>query len=231
MSRLDTILSDLPDAVDWPQPSEYLAARVGARIASNQTGRRPRWVIAGAVAALVLVVGLVPGTRQAVADLFHEAGVRIGFVSETPTDLTSDLVLGAPVTADAAAGQVDFELRSPGVLGPPEEIFVDDATVSMVWEGPVLLTQRSNGEPFAEKGIGPGTNATGAIISSEPGLWVEGAGHTFTLLDEEGDPVQETARLAANVLLWNAGGIDYRLELTGDLDRAREIAESLARSD
>jgi hypothetical protein len=38
------------------------------------------WVLA-AVAVLVLVIGLVPGTRRAVADLFREAGVRIGFIA------------------------------------------------------------------------------------------------------------------------------------------------------
>lgn len=233
MNRLEMTLAVLPDSIDWPEPSEQLASRVRAHIESGETARSRtrRWAIASALALLVLVMGLLPGTRQALADLFHEAGVRIGFISETPTDLAADVDLGSPVTMEAAAEQVGFELRSPDILGLPDAVYVDDGAVSMVWAGPVLLTQRSGSEPFARKGIGPGTSATAASISGQPGLWIEGAGHTFTLLDEEGNPVQETTRLAANALLWSSGNIDYRLELTDDLDRALEIATSLERSD
>jgi hypothetical protein len=65
------------------------------------------------------------------------------------------------------------------------------------------------------------------MIGEDPGIWIEGAGHSFTLLDEDGNPVEETARLAANVLLWSADGYDFRLELTDDLNQALEIAQSM----
>lgn len=226
MSRLETILNDLSHTVDWPEPSEHLAPRVTGHIESTpHTHQLRRWAIA--IAVLTLVIGLVPDTRQAVADLLHEAGVRIGFVEETPTDLSDDLNLGDPSTIEQAAEHASFGLQAPGALGPPDEVYLDGQAVSMVWEGPTLLTQRPGGEPYGLKGVGSDTEASHVAIAGNPGLWIEGAEHTFTLLDKQGNPVEETARLAANVLLWSSDGVDYRLELTGDLDRALEIATSL----
>ncbi|HUG31453.1 MAG TPA: hypothetical protein VMM14_01060 [Acidimicrobiia bacterium] len=99
--------------------------------------------------------------------------------------------------------------------------------MTLVWDGPVLLTQRPGGETYAAKGLGTGTDATEVVVAGQPGLWIEGAEHTFTLLDPEGNRVAETSRLAANVLLWSGDGVNYRLELTGTLDHALEIAHSL----
>lgn len=226
MSRLETILNDLSHTVDWPEPSEYLATRVAVHIESAPRSHRlRRWAIA--IAVLTLAIGLVPDTRQAVAVLLHEAGVRIGFVEEVPTDLVKDLSLGDSSTMREATEHATFELQTPAALGPADEVYVDDEAVSMVWQGPTLLTQQAGGEPYALKGVGPDTDATHVAVAGDPGLWIEGAEHTFTLLDQQGNPVEETARLAANVLLWSSGGVDYRLELTGDLDRALEIATSL----
>lgn len=229
MSRLETVLESLPEAMAWPEPSDHLAARVTARI---ESGARPdrrvawRWALAAAI-ALVLVTGLVPGTRQAVADLFREAGVLIGFVEETPAVEDYELDLGEPVSIDRAGELVVFELQTPQALGSPQQVFADDGLISMVWDGPVLLTQRSGNEPFAEKGVAPETQVTNVVVAGSPGIWIEGAEHSFTLLDPDGDPVRETSRLAANVLLWSVNGVDYRLELTDDLQRALQIAGSM----
>jgi hypothetical protein len=58
-------------------------------------------------------------------------------------------------------------------------------------------------------------------------LWIEGAIHTFTLLDQAGNPIEETTRLAANVLLWEMNGVNHRLETTGDLQSSLAIVETL----
>jgi hypothetical protein len=230
MSKLDRILATLPDTVDWPEPSEHLAARIMARVEAGQKKvlvRLQRWVWAAGV-LIVLVVALIPGTRQAVADLFQEAGVRIGFVEEAPTDLGQALELGDLVTMPEAETRVDFDLRHPEVLGPPEETYIDEAgLVSMMWDGPVLLTQRARGASYAEKRLGSDTSVADVVVAEEPGLWVEGVGHSFTYLDAQGNRIEETTRLAGNVLLWSADGVDHRLELSGDLSRALEIAESM----
>lgn len=46
-------------------------------------------------------------------------------------------------------------------------------------------------------------------VEGQPGLWIEGPAHTFTLFDAEGNPIEETTRLAANVLLWEANGVNH----------------------
>jgi hypothetical protein len=58
-------------------------------------------------------------------------------------------------------------------------------------------------------------------------LWIEGAIHTFTLLDQAGNPIEETTRLAANVLLWEINGVNHRLETTGDLQNSLAVVETL----
>ncbi|HSM45922.1 MAG TPA: hypothetical protein VK969_12975 [Acidimicrobiia bacterium] len=230
MSRLDQVLEGLSHSVDWPEPAEHLPAQVAARIGS-EGGHRPvglrRWGWAAAAAALVLVA-LVPGAREAVADLFQEAGVRIGFVDGVSTDLGEDLQLGERVTIEEAVARADFELRYPTALDPPEETYIHAVgMVSMLWDGPILLSQRAGGTAYAEKAISSDTPVTGVEMADGHALWIEGAGHSFTYLDTQGNRIAETTRLAANVLLWSVDGVDHRLELRDDLDRALEIAESL----
>jgi hypothetical protein len=231
VNRLETVLATLSEVVDWPEPAEHLATRVVTRIESPPS-KRPRiatrhwaWI---AVASLVLAVPVIPGTRQAVANLFQEAGVRIGFVEDLPADLGRDLELGERVTIEAAASRVEFDLRYPAVLGRPEETYVDEpGLVSMLWEGPVLLTQRAGGTTYAEKALASATAVMTVDLADGLAQWVEGAEHSFTYLDAEGNTIAETSRLAGNVLLWSADGVDYRLELSGDLGRALDLAESL----
>lgn len=233
MSRLETILATLPDSIDWPEPSEHLASRVGARIRSGRLLRNPpRWAIAAVVlGTLVFVIGLVPGPRQAVADLLYQAGVQVGFFEPGAAGTVAEVDLGEPTTVEQAAERVGFELAAPALLEQPEVVYLDGGAATMSWEGPILLTQRAGGEPYAQKGLGPDTDATDVVVAGEPGLWIEGAEHTFTLLGADGNPIVETSRLAANVLLWSSDGIDYRLELTEGLERALEIAESLSTED
>lgn len=238
MNRLDETLRALPDSMDWPEPSPHMPARVSAIIESHEATGRLRWVWVSAVSALVLAIALLPGARQAVADLLVEAGVRIGVVDEIPP-LGADLELGEEVTLHDAARVVSFEVRVPGEMGPPDGIFLDGETISLTWGGDgslpsapgtdvaMLLTQAPSGETRATKGVSPETELLPVTIDGSSALWIEGAEHTFTLVDNEGELIEETTRLAANVLLWSADGVDFRLELTGGLDRALSIARSL----
>jgi hypothetical protein len=185
--------------------------------------------VAAAVIIIALFVVLVPGTRRAVADLLEEAGVRIGFITETPTIDPGSLILGDEMTLDDARDLVGFQVVVPESLGGPDAVFVgEDLSVSMVWfDDPVVLTQRSAGSDFAEKGLGPETVATSVAVNDVPALWITGAPHTFTLLDRDGNPLEESTRLAQNVLLWTSDGVDYRLETTSNLDRAIAISETM----
>jgi hypothetical protein len=78
----------------------------------------------------------------------------------------------------------------------------------------------------AEKSIGPETGVQRLTAEGEPALWIEGAAHTFTLLDADGSPIEETTRLAAQCAP-EANGVNHRLETTGDLQNSLAIVDKL----
>lgn len=240
MSRLEHLLGSMPESIEWPEPPPHMAARVRAQIeAQEKRSWSVRWVWATAMVAVVVAIALIPATRQAVADLIVEAGVRIGVTEETTTDLGVGLDLGEQVSAEHAANVAGFSISVPAELDSPSSVFLDGDRVSMVWRGSgalpaaadsdvgVLLTQASSGGERAVKGLEPNTTLDFVTIDGRRATWIEGAPHEFTIISPEGGPIEETTRLAANVLLWTDDGVDYRLELTGDMEQAISIAESL----
>ena len=64
-------------------------------------------------------------------------------------------------------------------------------------------------------------------VDGAPGVFLSGDPHFLLLLDELGNPVEDSARLAGNVLLWSHDGVAYRLEGDFDRERALELAQSL----
>jgi hypothetical protein len=249
-SRLESVLRSLGESVDWPTPSTDFPAKVMARIESDpatvavhRVWLRP--AIAAIAVVMVTVVCIVsPSVRQAVADLLGAAGIRIGVVSGETPSTGAELDLGEPLQLDEVEESVDFQPRIPGSEEPgvPDAIYLSaEGQVNMVWDGTpslpaagdtgigLLLTQSAGDgdEQVAEKLLGPQTGLERLTVEGQPGLWIEGAAHTFTLLDPEGNLIEETTRLAANVLLWEAEGVNHRLETTGDLHSALAIAEAL----
>jgi hypothetical protein len=243
---LERALTTLAAAVDWPEPGNDLAPRVVARITAPEhlPFRRRRHAVryAAAVAAVLAgVLVLSPPVRHAVADMLEAAGVRLNLIEAVP-QLGGDLDLGAQVTLDEAVGSARFALRAPegGELGPADVVYRSDVgVIAMVWEGSpllpaapgsdvaLLLMQSPGSLTWGQKGVGPDSAVRVVTVEGVDGLWLEGAPHTFTLLDERGEPVEETARLAANVLLWEVDGINYRLETAGDLDSALAVVDRL----
>lgn len=247
-SQLELLVSSLADSIDWPMPSPHLAPRVLAGIESVPVTARSRWRprLAVALAAMFVVLGamvVAPSARQAAADLFRAAGVRIGLTSEPDPTVGANLGLGEPIDLGDVDQAVDFTVRVPAGADPgsPDAVYLSDGRVTMVWMGAeplpaagdtevgLLLTQRAafGLEDFAEKALGPATEVERVEVESQPGLWIEGVPHTLTLFDRDGNPVEETTRLAANVLLWEAGGVNHRLETTGDLISTLAIVDQL----
>lgn len=248
-TQLESMLTSLGNSIDWPTPSPHLSARVIARIESEEPpAPRTVWRRPALAAIAVLVVTLVfvfsPSARQAVADLLSAAGIRISVTSEQTPTAGAELNLGQLVELDEVGDRIDFQLRVPGGEDPgvPEAVYLSDSGhVTLVWDGTpslpaagdtgigLLLTQYAgNGaQEVAEKTIGPETGVQRLTVEGQPALWIEGAAHTFTLLDTEGNPIEETTRLAANVLLWEAGGVNHRLETLGDLPSSLAIVETL----
>lgn len=249
-THLESTLTSLGDSIDWPISSTHLATRVMARIEAEQptAAGRALWRRPTIAAIAVLVASLVfvfsPSARQAVADLLGAAGIRISLSSEEAPASGAELELGELVQLNEVEERVEFGLRVPGGQDPgmPDAVYLSDSgQVTMVWVGTpglpaaddtgigLLLTQHvQNGDlEVAEKAIGPETGVQRLTVEGQPVLWIEGAAHTFTLLDTEGNPIEETTRLAANVLLWEADGVNHRLETTGDLQSALAIVNAL----
>lgn len=249
VSKLESMLRSLGDSIDWPAPPADLSARVVARIESEpRPARHSGWRrLAVATTAAVVVTGLLvlsPSARQAVADLFGADGIRIGLTSGPAPTVGAELNLGAPIDLGDIGEVVDFPVRAPtgDDPGPPDGVYLsDDGQITLVWSGnerlpaagdtdvALLLTQSKSEDLryFAEKVVGVDTEVLTLSVEGQPALWIEGAPHTLTLVDADGTRIEETTRLAANVLLWEAGGISHRLETTGDLQSALSIVEKL----
>lgn len=247
--QLETTLSELAASVDWPDGSPYLPTRVIARIEAVQAQRwLPVWRrLSIALSIVLVIVGVLvfsPSARQAVANLFSTAGIRVDFATDPPPATAAELDLGVRINLADLAQQLDFTLRQPAgeKPGPPSGVYLTrDGQVNMVWEGnqtlstagdagvALLLTQSNagNGPAFAYKTISPNTEVQIVMVEGVPGLWIEGAPHTITLLDTEANAIAVSTRLAANVLLWEAEGINYRLETRGNLHSVLFFVESL----
>jgi len=247
--HLESALLNLAASVDWPDASPHLPTRVTARIEAVQARRwLPVWRrLVIALSIVLVIVGVLvfsPSARQAVANLFSTAGIRIDFTTDPPPATGAELDLGERINLADIAQQLDFVLRQPAgeEPGQPSEVYLTgDGQVNMVWEGSqtlpaagdtgvaLLLTQSKadSGPSFAYKTISPNTEVQIVMVEGVPGLWIEGVPHTITLLDTEANPIAVSTRLAANVLLWEANGINYRLETPGDLPSVLVIVESL----
>jgi len=203
---------------------------------------RPAWQAAtAAVLALsVLLSGVLvasPGARHAVAGWFGLRGVRIVVTpppSTTPPErpLGAGLDLGRRTTLQEAERHLGNPLLLPAGLGPPDEVYVRDLSLTggiafLVYRprpglpestatGVGLLLGEFTGDvsrPGLEKFVfgSTGTTLETVTVNGSVGYWIE-HGHAVAYLDRNGQTVPDDLRLAGNVLLWEQGRLTLRLE-------------------
>jgi hypothetical protein len=153
------------------------------------------------------------------------------------------------VSLEEAEGRVDFDLLEPTLpaLGAPDEVFLSPrrplgGLVALVYgarpgfdaepvsDVSVLITEfEANLETgaFVKKLAGSGTIIRRVEVNGTEGYWLSGDAHSFFYRDADGNVVQESLRLVANVLLWEQDGLTLRVETTGTLRGAQAIAASL----
>jgi hypothetical protein len=209
--------------------------------------------LAFAVVGLLLVGGAATAARFAVRGV--EIRFRPTEPTVSPTPLPNSvspgfaprLSLGERVTLAEARRRVDFPMRLPALreLGTPDEVYADDepagGRVTAVYRARrglpksdaigvgLLVTQFRAGfdEEFGVlKEAGPGTRVEQVAVNGAPGYWLEGEPHTVVFIDASGSPFPDTLRLAGNTLLWEQGGVTYRLEADISLLQALTIAQS-----
>jgi len=214
-------------ALERPRPSTSRRLRLGLALAVV--------LVAALLAALA-----IPDARSTLLRFFHIGAARIEVVDELPTvvpeppELDLETALGERVSLAQARRRAGFDLleldeRPDRVyLGPRGTVWFlygrPDAVRLLVAQTPQLRVD----EPFILKKLaGAGVSVETARVRGNPAYFLSGEPHELILIDEHGIPVQETARLAQDVLLWEEGGRTYRLEGELTLDEALDIANSL----
>jgi hypothetical protein len=207
-----------------------------------------------AAAVVVLLAGIMvfsPGARRAVAGWLGLRGVRIEVVPPTPSASPppsgpQTLDLGPRVSLPEAEREVGFRVLLPGdpALGAPDEIHVQPLYISeqvfLVYRarpgfhitsetGVALLVSEFRARPDGDyfKKVSANGGVEFVEVHGEPGYWIEGA-HEVSYLDAHGIPIQDTTRLAGNVLVWQHGDLTLRLESSLILNEALRIARSFA---
>jgi hypothetical protein len=218
---------------------------------------QPGWqraavALVAVVAVLTGVLTVSPTAREAVARWLGLRGARLEVVPTLPPaptrPLGEGLFLGRRVSLAEAERSVSFEVLVPALpeLRRPDEVYLDprvgDGIVSLVYRSrpgiptaaetgaALLVTQfraQIDDQLIEKKAVGTGTAIESVTVGGEEGFWLEGRPHVLYFLDPEGVRVEQTVRLAGNVLLWERGDLTLRIE--GDISReeAIQIAESM----
>lgn len=243
MSELERALVLLARDLDVPEAPD-LAPVVLAQL-EPRTPRhleRGRWIVAVAVVAVVVLAALaatlaIPDARAALFRLLSIGGERIELVDELPEISVQDdleLALGERVTLEEARQRSMFALRELEV--PPDRVYIGgQGTVWFLYgtleRARLLVAQSSLVPPVQEillkKLVAPKTQVERVNVHGSPGIFLSGETHFVLLLDRNGDIVEESARLARDVLIWERGGVGYRLEGDLNLDEALQFAGSL----
>jgi hypothetical protein len=248
LARIEARLDELEvDAVGAPP---------AGKTAADAPRRRRVWplLLAAAILIAAVVVG-VPSVRSAVARWLGIGGVDIelGTTPVTTAPLPSLPPpgaalpsLGAPVTIDEAQDRTGLTAPSLPSLGRPDAVYATDepagGQIVEVWKprddlpaspvgdvGALLSVFRGNtGMPIYRKMLDPSaTDVLEVRVGDVDGLFLRNGVHVVAFVDGNGQWVQETARLAANTLLWSDGVQTHRLETALDVEAAIALAESV----
>jgi hypothetical protein len=240
MSELERALLALGRELAVPEtPDLVQAVRAELASARREAPTRRRWALAVALAVVALLGATlaIPDARSAFLRIFDIGGERIELVDELPEIPLEDeleLTLGDPSSLEEARRASGFPLRELDEA-PDRVYFGDRGTVWFLYGDsarPRLLvaqTPLSTVDPEAlyKKLAAEGTSVELVDVDGSPGAFLSGEPHFLFLVDEDGQAVGDSARLARNVLLWDEGGVAYRLEGEFDLDEALRLADDL----
>jgi hypothetical protein len=241
VSELERALHLLGNELDVPETPDLVGA-----VRSRLEPRPQRWAIerkrlllAVAVVALALLGATlaIPDARSALFRILNIGGERIELVEELPDIEPLDdleLTLGERVTLEEARARSSIELRE--LEDAPDRVYLGErGTVWFLYGTPDnvrLLVAQTPLTTVDESGLmkkvaGSGTRVEPVLVNGAEGAFLDGEAHFLFVLDENGNPVEASARLAKDVLIWDENGIAYRLEGDLELDEALRLARSL----
>jgi hypothetical protein len=222
--------------IEWPA-APALARRIRERVEQEGAPRRrrpPALVLGFAAAVLAVAVAFaVPPARSAILEFLGLKGVEVRRVETLPAAAVSGFDLGRRVTLAEAGELVDFPLPS---AGDPLAVYVRTppagGMVTLVYgtrERPVLVSAfRGTAVPFLEKLVGPRTDIEPVLAAGGVGYWISGAPHVLLYQDASGEIREDRGRRAGDVLLWERGGVTYRIEGAPSVEAAQRLADAVA---
>lgn len=245
---LEPALRDVGRQLDVPASPDVTAA-VRTRLEGLPShGRRGWWrrvaaAGAAAVLAVAVTVTLSPQVRAAFVEVLRVAGIEIrGAPGPTPTPSGhGTLPDKRPVTLVEARRLAEFPVAVPDRLGSPDGVRVSGGSpprvVSLTYEpGPRLpepaggvaarLDEFAGRAPTFEKYAAMEEDVELLSVNGHRGVWVSGP-HRVDYVGRDGQWYEESARLAANTLIWQAGGVTLRLEGEFGKVEALAVARSL----
>jgi hypothetical protein len=237
-------LDDLARHLEVPPGVDVVTAAIARiRTATPRRSTRSWLAVAAIILIVVLLVALIAPARRAVADWLGIGGTRVTSVDALPERLGSTLDLGRAIDVGAATRAAPGPVTFPARIGAPDGAFAGrpEGGVSFVWQpssdlpevreldvGLLLTTYPADlDRPTIEKLLPPETTLATVDVNGVEGFWLAGGEHVFMYLERDGEPQEDTARLAANTLLWEREGVAYRLESTLDRDAALRLARGM----
>jgi len=236
VDRLDAALLRLAAEIDFP-PTPDLRSSVAERA---QAPARRWWPSVWPRAAALAVIATLLVAATAAALVLVLPGLRITTVPAVPTAeaVASRLALGDPIPADTVGAGI------PAALGRPDEAYVigdhevlslvylaDDELPELAGSGIGLLVQVIDGAldgERVEKLVAEGAAVTPVEVGGDAGFWIEGPPHLVRYTDPEGRERSQRTRLVGDTLVWERGGVLYRVESGLGLDGTLRIAETIA---
>ncbi|GAA4222563.1 hypothetical protein FHR32_003870 [Streptosporangium album] len=188
---------------------------------------RRRGIVSVVAILVALLLGGTPVGRAAVTEVLRFAGIEleIGGPGPLPAGLPEPLPGEHRVTLEQAREQVAFPVSVPTALSDPRDVRVSDGgrVVSLFWPG--LRLDEYDGMLLGVFRKELGTWPQEVALGTAQAWWIP-ARHGLSYLPRGGGEAPVRARPAAPTLIWQRGQVGLRLEGTGDLRRALEIARS-----
>ena len=242
---LERRLVELGRHAEWPRTPDVWPA-VSARIAEPAPhpgaprfwGARP--ALAVAVVALLVVaiaVAATPPARSALLRWLGIEGVAIKHVPRVRPAPPSSVVtarVGRSVTLAQARRLAGFRVVVPPLAGPDDVRVLTQPggrAITLVYRKPrpLLLTEfRGSATPFVLKLVGvDGGHMVRTSVHGHRAYWLTGT-HDVIYRYARGDVYfSKTALVRANVLVWDAGAVAYRMETHLPMRRALALARTL----
>jgi hypothetical protein len=249
IAEVERLLEAAADELELPAAPSGLSVAVTDRIRARRralgAARPPfaglaawprRRVLLLVAAALLLLACAIGAARLVVVGAVE---VRVVPSATPPTGPAPSL--GPSLGLTEARSMVRFPIVVPTALGPPDEVHVLGTSFArrvalLAWRpgpglppvggtpwGAMLMELPSRQGILAVKDVAEQNSFQRLRVGGAPGYWTEGA-HDLVLLT---GPRELRLYVRGNVLLWDVGGVTYRLETALGREDALRLAASL----